>query len=248
MAKLVALFSVFSLLTASPVLADQPSYSFASAQGSASIAVEPGGEGVGLLFFYNIDGNRVTHIGLRLADAPAGALVNIEPAPREVEIDLSGERVVLSENLFVEPGPLLVEPLGPVPEGSACIELAKGRFAIAKVARVLVRVPSNARLGPAGKVKVTAEASWLGQSGAAALKQSRTFEFTVEVVRRGPVTERVLGEVAQAPPASPPPDTFATIARLAGDNLPAFAAGALALLAGSRLAGRLTGRRRNPNP
>ncbi|MEJ2740818.1 MAG: hypothetical protein P8105_13515, partial [Dehalococcoidia bacterium] len=47
------------------VLADDAAkYNFASAQGDKEIAVKPGSEGTGAIYFYNIDGNRITHITL----------------------------------------------------------------------------------------------------------------------------------------------------------------------------------------
>jgi hypothetical protein len=95
-------------------------------------------------------------------------------------------------------------------------------------------------LGAVGKVKVSAEASWLGQSGAAALKQRRDFEFSIVVAHEGPVTERVLGEAAALPSTYPQNDLFSNFTGVMGDSLPAFAAGALALLGIMRVAGRVS--------
>ena len=58
------------LARASPVLADEARYNFASAQGDKQISVTPGGEGKGVIYFYNIDGNRITHISLKVNQAP----------------------------------------------------------------------------------------------------------------------------------------------------------------------------------
>jgi hypothetical protein len=220
-------------------VAQDARYNFASAQGEKRIAVTPGGQASGVLYFYNAEGNRITHINLAVVDAPSKLAVEIDPPPGEIELEIGGSRVVVSENLYVEPAPTLFQPVRDVPDGSACIGLGENRYAVAKVARVVVRAPEGTPLGPAGPLRVSAEASWLGQTGAAAMKQARDFDFTIEVVASGPVAERVIGEVSPKP-ADTPRDDLASLTRLMGDSLPAFAAGALALLGIMRVAGRVS--------
>jgi len=69
MRRLTVIFLALALLLAlpSPALAQEAAkYNFASARGGKQITVTPGGEGEGVIYFYNIDGNRITHITLSL--------------------------------------------------------------------------------------------------------------------------------------------------------------------------------------
>ncbi len=165
-----------------PVQADEEAkYNFASAQGDKELKIQPGQEGRGYIYFYNIDGNRITHISLNVAGAPDGWQVRIEPPVTETQVMVSGMPVTVTENLYVEPSELLAEEPSTIPEGLVSIKVPGRGFALGKMAQIIISVPSSAALGSTGEIKIAGEASWLGQSGSAAVKQARDFGFTVTV-------------------------------------------------------------------
>jgi hypothetical protein len=166
-----------------PVLADDAAkYNFASAQGDKEIAVKPGSEGTGAIYFYNIDGNRITHITLEATGVPEGWQVSIEPPLSETKVLVNDMPVTVTENLYVEPSELFADEPQNVPEGMVSINVPGRGYVLAKLASVTVEVPEGIEYGTQGTIVVSAEAVWLGQGGAAAIKQARNFEFTVTVV------------------------------------------------------------------
>ena len=225
--------------------ADEPAnYNFATAQGSKQISAPPGGEGRGIIYFYNVDGNRITHVGLDIASAPSGWEVHIEPARREVEVNVSGQIVKVSENLHVEPSQLLAEETKDVPQDMVCIPVPGRGYALAKVAYVLVKVPASEKLGAKGDIKVSAEASWLGQTGAAAIKQARDFDFAVEVaVQPDKFTETIVGEVGKGEPSAANASAGEGLIALIDRWSPTILAGLIVLL-GIILVPRLGARKR----
>ncbi|MCL5108354.1 MAG: hypothetical protein M1401_05750 [Chloroflexi bacterium] len=186
-ASLVVLLPLLlCLVLASQVIAaDDAKYNFASAQGEKRIQVAPGGEGRGTLYFYNIDGNRVTHVTLTPSSLPAGWQVSLDPPAHAAQFSVNEQTVTTIENLSVEPSELLVHAVQSSPPGSACIAVPGRGFAVAKEAAVVVRVPNGVPAGTRAPLRVSAEASWLGQVGAASLKQARDFDFTVEIAPPG---------------------------------------------------------------
>jgi hypothetical protein len=170
-------------------------YNFASAQGSKELQVSPGAQTAGAIYFYNIDGNRITHITLEVSEAPSGWTVSVEPPLSETEVLVSGMPVTVTENLYVEPGELFAEEPQTVPEGMVSIKVPGRGYALGKLAQVLVSVPDSVPLGTTGEIVIAAEASWLGQSGSAAVKQARDFDFTVTVVSESSeFSEVIVGE------------------------------------------------------
>lgn len=185
MRRIAVMVLATALLLALPplVLAQEAAkYNFASAQGTKQITVEPGGEGRGVLYFYNIDGNRITHITLDVSGAPGNWEAEIQPPQHEIEVEIGGSTITVTENLHVEPSELLSEELEDVPEGMLCISIPGRGYALAKAAYIVIRVSQSEEIGTRADILVSAEAEWLGQSGAAAIKQARDFEFSVEVV------------------------------------------------------------------
>ena len=238
MRKLVFAFLAIVLFLAMPslVLADEAaSYNFASSQGSKELKVVPGGEGWGVIYFYNIDGNRITHITLAVSDAPANWNVEIQPPLHEIEAEIGGTIVTVTENLHVEPSEVLTEEVEDVPECMVCITIPTRGYALAKPAYIIVRVPEGEEIGASGQIIISGEAEWLGQSGAAAIKQARDFEFSIKVIpETTDSTETILGGGDNP-----------------GDNsgfsimtwLPAIIAGAIVIL-GALLLPRLVARKR----
>jgi hypothetical protein len=179
----LALAAIAAVLLTPLVSADSAAtYNFASAQGNKQLQVSPGGEVEGAIYFYNIDGNRITHVTLEVSEAPAGWDVDIEPAQHEVDVEVSGTVVTIVENLHVEPSELMEEEAESVPDGMVCIVVPGRGYALAVPAYIVVTVPESEAIGVVGDIRIAGEAEWLGQGGAAAIKQARDFDFTVSVV------------------------------------------------------------------
>jgi hypothetical protein len=193
------------LVLASPVLAeDEANYNFASAQGSKQLRAAPGQESEGVIYFYNIEGNRITHISLEVSKAPDNWKVEIDPPQHEIQVDVSGRIITVTENLYVEPSEALAEEPEEVPEGMVCIKIADLGYVLAKAVHISIQVPETAEIGTKGDIAIAAEASWLGQSGAAAIKQARRFDFFVEVTSgETEYRETIIGEVEKAEGETP---------------------------------------------
>lgn len=174
--------AVFFVVPSLVLADDEARYNFASAQGSKQIEVVPGCEGRGVIYFYNIDGNRITHITLDVSEAPDSWDVEIQPPLDEIEVEIGGTIVTVTENLHVEPSEVLSEEPEDVPEGMVCVTIPSRGYAVAKPAYIIVRVSEGEEIGARRDILISAEAEWLGQTGAAAIKQSRDFDFSVEVV------------------------------------------------------------------
>jgi len=189
-----------------PVMAaDEAKYNFASAQGDKELRIQPGNEGTGYIYFYNIDGNRITHISLEVGALPEGWNVVIEPASGETQVLVSGNPVTVTENLYIEPSQIFEEEPQTIPEGLVSIKIPGRGYTLGKAASIKISVPKAIALGTTGKISIAAEAAWLGQSGSAAVKQARDFEFNVTVVSgQTEFSEQILkpGDTAPGNPAS----------------------------------------------
>lgn len=166
-------------------------YNLASIQPDKCIEIEPGGHGSGLIYFYNVDGNRATHIKLEVSRSPSNWKVEIQPSAQEIVIDTANGSISLIENLCVEPSTLQPEKITGLTAGLECVAVPSRGYAIAKVAFVTIWLPESAKAGDTGEVVVTADAMWLGQGGAASIRQTRGFVFLVELL---PVDADVNGE------------------------------------------------------
>jgi hypothetical protein len=183
---LCVMFAVLLLTTLSGALParalDDATYNLASVQTDKRLKLLPGGETRAALYFYNVDGNRTTHLSLRVSQVPAGWVVRVEPPEQQVLVDAGGRMVEVKQNLHVEPSPLLAEPARDVPDGGVSLEVGTRGYTIAKVAHVVVQAPESAKPGDTGEIRVSADASWTGQSGAATIRQGRDFDFVAEVM------------------------------------------------------------------
>ena len=154
---------IFALLLALPAVAlaqEEPAkYSFASAQGASNLQVIPGEECRGVIYFYNIDGNRITHITLGVAEAPGNWEVEIDPPLHDIEVSFGGQIITVTENLHAEPTELSSEEIGDVPEGMVSLAVPNRGYALAKPAYIIVRVPESEEVGTKGDIEITAVAS-----------------------------------------------------------------------------------------
>jgi hypothetical protein len=180
------------MLVALPSMAlaqEAPRYSFATAQGNSSLQAIPGKEAEqGVIYFYNVDGNRITHVTLEVLEAPSGWEVDITPALHQQEYSVSGTTITVTENLYVEPSQVSAEEITDVPEGMICLtlpnKLGEGvpGYCLAKVATITIHVPKSEKVGTTGDIKIRGTGSWLGQTGSASIQQQRDFDFNVTTV------------------------------------------------------------------
>lgn len=195
-----------------PVRADDAAkYNFASAQGDKELKIQPGQQGEGAIYFYNIDGNRITHITLKVSQAPADWQVSVAPPLAKTEVSVSGMPVTVEENLYVEPSAVLLDEPQTVPEGMVSIKIPGRGYALGKLARILIKVPGSAALGTTGAITIAGEAGWLGQSGTAAIKQARDFNFNVTVFSgQTEFSETIIGKKTETAPGQTPEKTAST--------------------------------------
>jgi hypothetical protein len=185
MGKILTIIVALVVLRTVPsvALAQEPAkYNFASAQGNKDLKVTPGGQATGMIYFYNIDGNRITHISLEVSQAPSDWQVEIQPPVGEIQVEIGGTIVTVTENLHVEPSEVLLQEPESVPQSMVCITVPNRGYALAKAANIIVRVPESEEIGTTANITVSAVAEWLGQAGAATIKQDRDFNYSIEVV------------------------------------------------------------------
>ena len=188
LARIVCLPLVLLLWLALPLVTSgqEPAiYNMASYQPDTKMRISPGGQGNGPVYFYNIDGNRTTHIALEASQAPEGWEVKFQPSLIEAQVEEGGSTITVTQNLQVEPSIALLQQAAEVPDGMICVNVGKRGYVVANVAEVMVHVPKSAEVGTNEKIVVSATARWLGQTGAVVMTQGRDFEFSVEVVPSG---------------------------------------------------------------
>ncbi len=192
--NLLAVLSVLflSLWQPAPVISQgEAVYNLASIQPDKHIEIEAGGHGTGLIYFYNVDGNRATHIKLEVSSSQENWQLEIQPSPQQTVIDTASGSISLIENLCVEPSALQSDTKQSLPVGMEWVAVPNRGYATAKVVCLTVWVPESAKAGCRDEIVVTAEATWLGQQGAASIRQTRDFVFSVELF---PADAGVTGE------------------------------------------------------
>lgn len=176
--------TVFFILIPIAVAEDAPKYNFASTTAAGTIQIEPGETlKVPAIYFFNIYGNRITHVTLSLASAPDNLKVRIEPIIHEIQSNISGTIVTSNENLYVSPSQPVKEVPTVIPEGMTYITLSgvEGNIPV-KIAYLNITAPKETPLGSKYPVSIKAVGSWFGQSATLAFSQERSFDFTVEII------------------------------------------------------------------
>jgi hypothetical protein len=176
------LFTIFFILTPIAMAEDSPLYNFATTQANPNIIIQPGETlRMPAIYFFNIYGNRITHVSLSLTDFPKGWNVKLEPEMHETQVNISGTMVTANENLYVSPSQPVKEVPVIVPEGMTYITLGGVEGSVpAKVAYLNITVPPDTPLGSTYSISVKAVGSWFGQAATLALSQERSFDFKVQ--------------------------------------------------------------------
>jgi len=181
MKKYLIILSILLILVSTVSAQEPPKYNFGSMQPAKELSVSPGDSITTKLYFYNIYGNRITHISLSVSKAPEDWDISFDPPLHTTTVNISGIMTEVTENLFVEPSEALEEIPETIPEGIEYISSSVGYIG-AKPVLITISVPEDEKLGKSFNITISASAEWLGQTGAVAIKQSRDFDFTVKVV------------------------------------------------------------------
>ena len=184
------------LLLALPAVAK----AFDGAQQEDSLQAAPGGEARGVIYFYQVNGQRATWLRMfnvilevievvELDDRgkAMGALdawkVEFDPPLHESEVTSRDRTITVEENLHLEPTELSSEPIEDVPEGMVCLNVPGQGYILAKPATVIVRVPEGEEVGTRASIKMEAIGyPWMVNPSSTVIGQSRDFTFTVTVV------------------------------------------------------------------
>ncbi len=190
MNKILSLLVV--LVTFSAVHA--AAYNFGTMQGPKVIKLEPGEEGELELYFFNIHGDRITHVTLDVIQKPEGWETYIDPPLHNQTVDVQGRLMQIQENLYAEPSKAMPEKPAVIPEGMDYRTMGGVEgFVPVKVVKIKVEVPEDAELWKSYGIVVTGVAEWYGEGGAVALNQAREFRFTVNTVKHE-YTETIVTE------------------------------------------------------
>ena len=199
------IFFIFIALSSIVLAEEAPKYNFGSAQASEDLTVTPGEEVSTKLFFYNIFGNRITHISLTLENAPSNWDVSIDPEQHDTTVSISGVATTINENLYVKPSEAIEVAPKDVPEGFEYISSPVG-FIGAKPVIITIKVPEDEKLGTSATVTISATAEWLGKTGGIVFNQGRTFnyqvtvlseEFTEVILEKAPEKEEKIIEIPE---------------------------------------------------
>lgn len=183
MKKLLFLFFIYLWLCSFAAAQESAKYNLGSAQGAEDLTVSSGNDVVAKIYFYNVFGNRTTHIALSVATAPGDWGIEILPELTTETYDVAGVLTDVNENLAVEADEIVDEVPAEGREGFTFIPAPNvGGFIPAKEVWVTISVPVDEEIGKTFSVKIDAEATWLGQLGTVAFKQGRTFEYNITII------------------------------------------------------------------
>jgi hypothetical protein len=182
------IFILFSLIFISIAYAQtnqsEPKLSFGSIQYQKAATATPGANfSFDLYFFIDQEyGTRTAHVQLGL-NYPEGWNVYVIPSQKQYSWNISGIIVNSTENLYVDPRPLLQSIPEPGEEGIYYIASPSGRgYLQAKKATVYVQIPEDAKIGESYQISVSAKANYFGGEGSIMFSQSRSFNFDVKIV------------------------------------------------------------------
>jgi hypothetical protein len=205
--KRIFLSFVFIALLAAAVFAQEaaPKLSFGTIQPDRGATISPGSTLKFDVYFF-IDeayGTRAAHITISPAVVPQDWTVSVIPPLDDVTLNISGVIVKGSENLNVDPRPVLTAIPTPSEEGIYYIASPSGKgYLQAKKATIQVEVPANAEIGKTFDLSMTGTAKYYGSAGSVLFTQSRGFSYQITVVAptysEQVVTEPVVNSTTQA--------------------------------------------------
>lgn len=190
MKKKVYLVLIIFPLLLNYVYAQEPAeYNFGTLQKDRIIVIEPGKSATTKILFFNIWGNRITHITLSVAEAPEGWKVDIEPKLHNVTLNITGVIITIEENLHAIPCKLDKDwcPTNDtIPREGVEYFTASGVIGKipAKYATITITAPADAPLWQNYPLRITAIANWYGEAGAVALSQQRDFDYILRTITR----------------------------------------------------------------
>ncbi len=154
-----------------------PQYNFGTMQPTDKLAGKPGQTIETRLYFYNVYGNRPTHVRLEITETPDNWDVSIVPGVGDVEYEVAGVIQTVNENLVVYPSEAQ-EQAGRNSDEKEWISSKVG-YIESDFVDVVIEIPENEEIGITENIKINGVAFWLGQGGNIALEQEREFEYAV---------------------------------------------------------------------
>jgi len=207
--KRLFLSFIFIVLLAAAVFAQEaaPKLSFGTIQPDRGATVSPGATLKFDVYFF-IDqeyGTRAAHVTILPTVVPQDWTVSVDPPLNDVTLNISGVIVTGSENLNVDPRPVLTVIPTPSEAGIYYIASPSGKgYLQAKKATIQVEVPNNAEVGKTFDLSMTGTAKYYGSAGSVLFTQSRGFSYQITVVSPT-YTEQVVTEpVVNTTPAVEP--------------------------------------------
>ncbi|MCD6477759.1 MAG: hypothetical protein J7K87_02025 [Candidatus Aenigmarchaeota archaeon] len=196
--KKIVLILVTVILMSSFVFAQGAAYNLGTMQKDKVIEVEPGKSATTKIYFYNIFGNRITHVKLNVEEAPEGWGIEINPELHNVTLNVTGVIIHVEENLYTIPCSMDKDwcPTNDTTprEGVEYLTASgvDGKVP-AKYVTITVHAPSGTPLWKEYPLKITATANWYGEAGMVALSQQRDFDYTIKTVMKE-YTEQIVEE------------------------------------------------------
>lgn len=164
-------------------------FNFGTAQRDKLVVIEPGKTAETEIYFYNIFGNRATHVTLDIVEKPEGWDIKIEPALHNITLNVTGVITTTQENLYAVPCKV-DESWCPTNDttpregvkyiGGSGVE---GRIP-AKIVTVTITAPEGLPLWKNYPLTITATAQWFGEAGMVALTQQRDFSYTLRTITK----------------------------------------------------------------
>lgn len=178
MKKLFLFFFIFSLFFS--LCYAQVQMNFGSMQPDKVTTISPGEDKTIKLFFFN-EGNRISHISLKIIEGPKELQVSIDPPIHTTKLKVSGIETEIEENLYVKPSGFFDEIPDEVDEQIEYVSTGQGYIA-AKSVNIIIKAPEDIALGKSYELKIEATANWVGQSGAVSLGQQREFDYKITTI------------------------------------------------------------------
>jgi len=168
------------------------SFNFGTMQGGKLIAIEPGKTAEAKLYFFNIHGDRDTHVSIGVVEAPAGFKVEIDPMPHNASYNVSGVMITTTESLVTPVTPVDSLPKekpeeSATPAGVEYVTLGGVEgFVPAKVLTIRVTAPADAPLWQDYTLKLAATAGWfdVGETGPISVRQARDFTYGIRTITK----------------------------------------------------------------